>query len=40
VFNPDPLLQTVMRGEMALEPYITHTFDGLEGADKTYFEIP
>jgi len=24
------LVQTVMRGEMALEPYITHTFKGLE----------
>ena len=24
------LVQTVMRGEMALEPFITHTFKGLD----------
>ena len=27
------LVQTVMRGEMKLEPYITHTFTGLEGVN-------
>merc|ERR1719312_1182901 len=27
------LVQTVMRGEMALEPYITHTFKGLENVN-------
>ena len=27
------LVQTVMRGEMKLDPYITHTFTGLEGVN-------
>eukprot|EP00092_Neocalanus_flemingeri_P019477 GFUD01021100.1.p1 GENE.GFUD01021100.1~~GFUD01021100.1.p1 ORF type:complete len:684 (+),score=163.53 GFUD01021100.1:234-2285(+) len=27
------LVQTVMRGEMALEPFITHTFNGLENVN-------
>lgn len=27
------LVQTVMRGEMDLKPYITHTFEGLEGVN-------
>ncbi len=27
------LVQTVMRGEMKLDPYITHTFQGLEGVN-------
>merc|ERR1712150_403222 len=29
------LVQTVMRGEMALEPFITHTFDGLEHVNES-----
>jgi len=28
------LVQTVMRGEMKLDPYITHTFEGLEGVNE------
>lgn len=28
------LVQTVMRGEMTLDPYITHTFDGLKGVNE------
>ena len=28
------LVQTVMRGEMALEPFITHTFKGLDQVGK------
>ena len=27
------LVQQVMRGEMSLDPFITHTFDGLEGVN-------
>ena len=27
------LVQTVMRGEMKLDPYITHIFQGLEGVN-------
>ena len=27
------LVQSVMRGEMSLDPYITHTFDGLDGVN-------
>ena len=27
------LVQSVMRGEMTLDPYITHTFEGLEGVN-------
>jgi len=29
------LVQTVMRGEMALEPYITHTYNGLEHVNES-----
>jgi S-formylglutathione hydrolase len=29
------LVQTVMRGEMALEPYITHTYQGLEHVNES-----
>eukprot|EP00090_Calanus_glacialis_P022743 TRINITY_DN3503_c0_g1_i1.p1 TRINITY_DN3503_c0_g1~~TRINITY_DN3503_c0_g1_i1.p1 ORF type:complete len:586 (-),score=156.89 TRINITY_DN3503_c0_g1_i1:116-1624(-) len=29
------LVQTVMRGEMALEPFITHTFKGLENVNES-----
>ena len=27
------MVQSVMRGEMTLEPYITHTFKGLKGVN-------